>query len=422
MHAEIIAVGSELLTPAKVDTNSLYLARKLAERGIQLIRKSVVGDDRRRLAEEIRRARRTVELVLLSGGLGPTLDDLTREAAADATSRPLVLHESIVRDIAARFRSFNRPMAEVNKRQAYVLEGAEILANARGTAPGQWLEDDCGILVLLPGPPRELEPLFEQACLPRLDRRAPGGHFFTHTLRIAGMGESDVEQRISRIYARENRVDTTILSSPGDIQVHLVARAEEAGLARTVAEGLGAELQQALGAAVYSLDGASLDTTVARLLRQRDWSLAVAESCTGGLLAGRLTEVPGSSEFFAGGIVSYSEAAKDQWLGVPAETLQAHGAVSEATAAAMAAAAQHRASETLGEPSAGVSTTGYAGPSGGTESDPVGTVYIGVASPVGIRIHRRRFGGGRRRVRTLAVQAALDMLRRDLLSASKPAS
>lgn len=414
MQAEIIAVGTELLTQGKLDTNSLFLARKLAERGIALARKSVVGDARELLAREIRRAREEAAVVILTGGLGPTLDDLTREAASDATGRPLALRSEIVRDIAARFRKFNRPMAKVNERQAYVLEGARILPNPRGTAPGQWLEDERGILILLPGPPRELEPLFEQACLPLFDRHAPPSRFFTRTLRVAGIGESDVEQRIGPIYAPEKRVATTLLSAPGDIQIHLVAQAADASEARAVAEALGRRIQEELGDAVYSLDGAPLDATVATLLRERGWKLAVAESCTGGLVASRLTDRPGSSEFFAGGIVSYSVAAKRDWLGVDSALLAAQGAVSEPTAAAMAAAARNRAAA-LGEPAAGLAVTGYAGPGGGTERDPLGTVYFGVADSAGMQVTRRQFGGGRQRVRALAAQTALELLRRRVL-------
>lgn len=415
MHAEIIAVGTELLSPSKVDTNSLYLARKLAERGILLARKSVVGDERDRLATEIRRAREASRVVILSGGLGPTLDDLTREAASDATGRDLVLHESIVGEIEQRFRALERPMAEVNKRQAYVLDGAEILPNPRGTAPGQWLEDGRGILVLLPGPPRELQPLFEAACLPRFDRHLPPHRFFTLTLRVAGIGESDVEQRIGPIYAAEGRVVTTILSAPGDIQIHLRAQADDEDTAREIATGLGDRIRAELGNRVYSVNGESLEATVAGILRDKGCHLAVAESITGGLLAGTLTALPGSSEFFAGGITSYASEAKRDWLGIDAATLSAAGAVSPEVAEAMAQAARRRAAGALGEPAVGVSTTGYAGPGGGTERDPVGTVYLGIADASGCRVHRRSLGKERNRVRALAVRTALELLRRRLL-------
>lgn len=415
MQAEIIAVGTELLSPSKVDTNSLYLAKMLAERGILLARKSVVGDERDLLASEIRRARESSRVVILSGGLGPTLDDLTREAASDATGRDLVLHESIVREIERRFRALDRPMAEVNKRQAYVLEGAEILPNPRGTAPGQWLEDSRGILILLPGPPRELEPLFEAACLPRFERHLPTHRFFTLTLRVAGIGESDIEQRIGPIYAAEGRVVTTLLSAPGDVQIHLRAQADDEDAARAIATGLGERIRAELGTRVYSENGESLEATVAAILRDKGWHLAVAESITGGLLAGALTAVPGSSEFFAGGITSYADAAKRDWLGIDASSLSSAGAVSAEVAEAMAQAARRRAAEALGEPAWGVSTTGYAGPGGGTERDPVGTVYLGIANASGCRVHRRSLGRERNRVRTLAVRTALDLLRRRLL-------
>ena len=415
MKAEIIAVGSELLTPSKIDTNSLYLTRLLGERGILLARKSVVGDDRRLLAIEIRRARASSDLVILTGGLGPTLDDLTRDAAAAATGRPLVRHERIVRDIEKIFRRFNRPMASVNERQAYVLEGAEILPNPRGTAPGQWLEDEHGILVLLPGPPRELKPLFAESCMPLLDRHTPSREFYTLCLRVAGIGESDLEQRIGTIYSSEPGVTTTILSSPGDIQVHLRAQEKTAARARSIAKALGAKIRARLGEAVYSTDGKPLDATVARLLRESGIRIASAESCTGGLLAAKLSGIPGSSEYFAGGFVSYSERAKSRWLGVDEGTLQSHGAVSTEAATAMAEAARQRALETIGGPAIGVSTTGFAGPTGGTERDPMGTVYLGIADERGTAAVRRQLGRGRGRIRTLAVQLALDLVRRRVL-------
>ena len=415
MHAEIIAVGTELLAPNKLDTNSLYLARRLAERGILLVRKSVVGDDRELLASEIRQARDASDVVILTGGLGPTLDDLTREAASDATRRDLKLSQAVVKDIEERFRRFNRPMAEVNKRQAYILDGAEILHNPRGTAPGQWLEDEHGILVLLPGPPRELEPMFEEACLPLLDRNAPSHRFYTLTLRVAGIGESDVDQRIGAIYSAETRVATTILSAPGDIQIHLRAQAGDPDEARSIATALGAAIREELGDAVYSSDGSALDATVAKLLRASGVNLAVAESFTGGMLSARLTDSSGSSEFFAGGIVSYDDAAKRDWLGIDRELLGRFGAVSTEVAAAMAEAARHRAAAALGTPAIGVSTTGFAGPTGGNQKDPVGTAYFGIADGKGTQVHHRQMGGGRRRVRVLGVQTALDLLRRRVL-------
>ena len=415
MNAAIIAVGSELLTPRRLDTNSLYITQKLGERGIEVVRKSVVGDDRARLSAEIRRAREAADVVVLSGGLGPTLDDLTRAAAADALGRELEFHESIAAGIAERFRRFNRAPAAVNNRQAYVLAGAEILENPRGTAPGQWFEDENGILILLPGPPRELEPLFEEACLPRFESRESPFRYFTHSMRAAGIGEFDVDQRIGPIYSAEPRVATTILSAPGDIQIHLRARAGSEDEARAIAENLGAKIQAELGHAVYTLVDRPLEAVVAALLREKGIKLAAAESCTGGLLAGKITAVPGSSEFFAGSLVSYSDKAKIDWLGVDAAMLAARGAVSEPAAAAMAQAARARAAKALGGPALGVSVTGIAGPGGATEENPVGTVYFGIADDEGAAVKRRSLGGGRGRVRTLAVHTALEIVRRRVL-------
>ena len=415
MNAAIIAVGSELLTPRRIDTNSLYLTQKLGERGIEVVHKSVVGDDCARLTAEIRRAREAVDVVVLSGGLGPTLDDLTRAAAADALGRELEFHDAIAAGIAERFRRFNRVPAAVNNRQAYVLAGAEILENPRGTAPGQWFEDENGILILLPGPPRELEPLFEEACLPRFDRRKSPFRYFTHSMRAAGIGESDVDQRIGPIYSAEPRVATTILSAPGDIQIHLRARARSEDEARAIAENLGGKIQAELGHAVYTLVDRPLEAVVAALLREKGIKLAAAESCTGGLLAGKITAVPGSSEFFAGSLVSYSDKAKIDWLGVDAAMLAASGAVSEPAAAAMAQAARARAAKALGGPALGVSVTGIAGPGGASEENPVGTVYFGIADDEGAAVKRRSLGGGRGRVRTLAVHTALEIVRRRVL-------
>ena len=420
MQAEVIAVGSELLTPSKLDTNSLYLARKLGELGIPLARKSVVGDDRALLADEIRRARESSDIVILSGGLGPTLDDLTRDASADATGRTLVLDESVITDIRARFQRFNRPMAEVNKRQAYLLEGARKLENPRGTAPGQWLQDEHGILILLPGPPRELEPMFAEACLPLLERHAPRQRFFTLVLRVAGIGESDLEQLIAPLYSTHETIATTILSAPGDVQVHLRAQADSDAAAQAEAQRLGMQIREILGDAVYSLDGPAPARDRGGAAHQQR-----QQACRGGKLyrraAGRPAhQCPGQLRVFRRRDRLLQRCSKSGWLGVNPDTLRSCGAVSEQVAAAMAEQARRRAAEALGEPAIGVATTGYAGPSGGTAEDPVGTVYLGIADRNGSVVRRRLFGRGRHRIRALAVQTALDLLRRRILGLKTP--
>ena len=406
MTAEIIAVGSELLTPQRIDTNSLFLTRKLNERGIEVVRKSVVGDDRERLSDEIRRARQSSRLVILTGGLGPTLDDVTRDAVRDAVGRGLVYHEHIVELIRERFLRRGRKMAEANRRQGYILEGAEILDNPKGTAPGQWLEDEAGILILLPGPPRELEPMVDNECMPRLEQIESPYQYFTIVMRVAGVPESDLDERIGPIYSAVPNVATTILAAPGDIQIHLRAQASTVEQAQTIAEALAEKVDAELGDSIYTRGAESIEEIVGRRLRSLGLTLVVAESCTGGLLAQRLTAVPGSSDYFLGGWVSYNESLKTAWLDVPEATLAEHGAVSEETAAAMVSGAKQRAGSSVA-----VSITGLAGPTGGTNQTPVGTVYIGVAGPErGIEVFHRRFPGDRGFVRTLAAQTALEQL------------
>ncbi len=364
MNAEIIAVGSELLTPQRVDTNSLYLTEKLNQVGFEVVRKTIVGDDRLRLADQLREARAVSDVVITTGGIGPTLDDLTREAASDALGLELVFVPSIVAAIEERFQRFGRKMAEINKRQGYVLEGAEILANPNGTAPGQYLRDSEGILIILPGPPREMQPMFEQHCLPRLLALDSPDKYYTATLRVALLPESEVDERIGPIYSTEERVATTILAAPGDIQVHLRAKAPTVEQARDIAESLSLKVEAELGKAVYSRSNEGLVDVVARLFRERQLSVATAESCTGGLLADALTSLAGSSEYFRGGFVSYTEQAKIDVLGVPAATIREHGVYSAETAGQMALAARGKLGAALG-----VGITGVAGPDGGTERD-----------------------------------------------------
>lgn len=410
MNAEIIAIGSELLTPQRVDTNSLYLTEKLNQAGFEVVRKTVVGDDRARLSGQLRQAREVSELVITTGGIGPTLDDLTREAASDALGRALVFEPSIVEAIEERFRRFNRKMAEINKRQAYVLEGAEILPNPNGTAPGQFFRDEKGILIILPGPPRELQPMFEEQCLPRLLQLESPDKYYTATLRIALLPESEVDERIGPIYSLEPRVATTILAAPGDIQVHLRAKAATLDQARDIAESLSLKVEAELGKPVYSRANEALVDVVARLFRERQLTIATAESCTGGLLAETLTSLAGSSEYFRGGFVSYSEQAKIETLGVPAHTIREHTVYSAETAEQMALAARRKLGASLG-----FGITGVAGPDGGTEQTPVGTVFLALADQAGTEVVKRTLVGDRERIRGMAVLIALEMLRRRIL-------
>jgi len=405
-NAEIIAVGSELLTPQRMDTNSLYLTDQLNGLGVEVVRKTVVGDERERLTDSILGAAARSQIVVLTGGLGPTEDDLTREAIAGALGRTLVYQQEICDLIEARIRAFGRKMAEINRRQAYVVEGAEVLPNDRGTAPGQWIANDGVVFMLLPGPPMELQPMFERHCLPRLEKLLPPQAIRSRWLRVVGMGESDLDQLISPVYTRYKNLATTILAVSGEIHIHLRARCATPEEAETLAAQASAEIEPLLGDRVYSCNGDSLEKVIGDLLRARHASLSVAESATSGLLGGRITTVPSASDYFRGGFITYSDQMKTQLLGVPAELIAEHSAVSEPVAKAMAEGARERTGSDYA-----LSITGYAGPDG----KQVGLVFIGLASPDGAQIRRVQWPADRDRVRAFSTNIALDMLRRKLL-------
>jgi nicotinamide-nucleotide amidase len=408
MDAEIIAVGSEMLTPQRVDTNSLYLTGELNNLGVEVVLKSVIGDDRNRLADAIRRAVDRHQILILSGGLGPTEDDVTRDAVAQALGRKLLFREDIATALEQRFLAAKRKMAEINKRQAFVVEGADVLPNDRGTAPGQWLEESGAFVMLLPGPPHELKGVFERHCLPRLKRIAPRLVIRTVFLRVAGLGESDVDALIAPVYTKYENPVTTILAAAGDIQVHLRARCGTVEEADALLAEVAGPIEALLGDRVYSRNGDPLEAVVGKMLEARRATVAVAESATGGMLGERFTSVPGSSAYFAGGFITYTNAMKTELLGVPAETLEQFGAVSPQTAEAMAAAARVRTRSTYG-----LSITGAAGPD--ADSAPVGTMYVGIADAAGTEVAHRQYLGDRQRVRTFVCQLALDLLRRRMM-------
>jgi nicotinamide-nucleotide amidase len=406
MKAEIIAVGSELLTPDRLDTNSLFLTEELNKLGIEVVRKTIVGDNRDLLSEAFRDALDRVPLVIASGGLGPTEDDLTRETVADLLGRKLRLNEAILRYIEGRFRALGREMPPVNVRQAMVPEGAEVLENPRGSAPGLWIEDSGRMIALLPGPPRELKPMFREQILPRLERRGSGIRMFHRELRVAGMGESALEQRIKPIYTRYADVNTTILAAPGEIQIHLRLWTDDAAHAQKTLDEISQSFELALTDRIFSQDGSSLEEVVANILTMNSATISAAESCTGGLLAQRLTSIAGSSSYFLGGVVCYSNELKTAWADVPPEIIRTKGAVSSEVAIALADGIRRRVGSTLG-----VGITGIAGPSGGTEEKPVGTVHVAIAHAGGVKERGVRFPGDRESIRWHAAQLALDMVR-----------
>jgi nicotinamide-nucleotide amidase len=349
--------------------------------------------------------------VISTGGLGPTEDDLTREAAAAAVGRGLRRDAGVLEGLRARFARYNRTMAPVNEKQADIIDGATLLPNARGTAAGQYLEERGTLLVLLPGPPIEMEPMLREQVLPLIRAKAGGSVLKTRVLRIASMSESDVEQIVAPLYTRFTNPRTTILSSPGQVELHLSAQGSSEAEAEARIEELASLIRPALPDRIYSEDGRELHEVVADLLRRRGATLAVAESCTGGLLAARLTELPGASAFLERGYVTYSNRAKIELLGVDASLVESAGAVSEEVARAMAAGARRQAGTDIG-----VAITGIAGPDGGTPDKPVGLVYIALDGSAGTRVRRAHFVGERERVRFQASQLALEMLRRGLLA------
>jgi len=405
--AEIIAVGSELLTPQRLDTNSLYLTDQLNALGVEVVRKTVVGDERERLTDSILGAAARSKIVVLTGGLGPTEDDLTRDAVASALGRTLVFQQDICDRIETRLRYFGRKMAEINRRQAYVIEGAEVLPNERGTAPGQWITNDGVVFMLLPGPPMEMKPMFEGQCLPRLEKLLPPQVIRTRWLRVVGMGESDLDQLISPVYKRYPNLATTILAVSGEIHVHLRARCATAQEAETLVAKASAEIEPLLGDRVYSCNGDSLEKVIGDLLRARHATLSVAESATSGLLGGRITAVPAASDYFRGGFITYSDQMKTRLLNVPAELIAEHSAVSEPVAKAMAEGARAGTGSDYA-----LSITGYAGPDG----EKVGLVFLGLASPDGTEVRQVQWPADRERVRAFSTNIALDMLRRKLLN------
>lgn len=408
--AEIIAVGSELLTPQRLDTNSLYLTDQLNALGVEVVRKTVVGDERQRLTDTILGAVARSQVIILTGGLGPTEDDLTREAVASALGRSLIFHQEICDRIEERIRRFGRKMAEINRRQAYVIEGAQVLPNDRGTAPGQWIQQGDAVLMLLPGPPTELKAMFEAQCLPCLQKFLPPQFIRGRLLRTVGMTESELDELISPVYSSYPNLATTILAVSGEIHVHLRARCATEQQAQALVDEASMRVEELLGDRVYSRNGDSLEKVIGDLLRTRQATLSVAESATGGLLGGRITNVPSSSDYFRGGFVVYSDAMKINLLGVPAAVVAEQTAVSEPVAKAMAEGAKERTGSDFA-----LSITGYAGPAG----DPAGLVFIGLATPNGTEVRRVNFGGDRDRVRAFSTNLALDFLRRSLLDKSK---
>jgi nicotinamide-nucleotide amidase len=414
MNCEIIAIGSELLTPYRQDTNSLFITGRLNQLGIAVAFKTIVGDRRSNLSAAVRSALGRVDLVITMGGLGPTEDDLTRQAVADALGIRLRRNPEIVGALYARFASRRAQMSENNARQADMLDGSVMLENDRGTAPGQWLDTVYGehrkLVILLPGPPGEVMAMFDLQCMERLRAVAPKRFIATRSLKAAMIGESMADSRVSPIYNRYHDVETTILAHTGDITLNLSCVKSNLEAARERVDELAGKIEEELEEFIYSSQGETLEQIVLYYLGMNGATLAVAESCTGGLISQRLTSISGSSRCFLGGAVVYSDELKTEFAAVPKSLIEENGAVSREVAVALAEGIRRKTSATFG-----LGVTGIAGPGGGTEEKPVGLVYVAVSDGKQTDAVEKRFGGDREAVRSWASQQALDLVRRRLM-------
>jgi len=410
LSAEIIAIGSELLTPRFTDTNSLYLTEQLNAIGIPVVMKGIVGDDETYLEDAVRRALARTRILITIGGLGPTEDDITRKVVARVLQRQLVLNDEILARLQRRFKSRGLEMPANNARQALVLTGSDILENNNGTAPGLWVSAEKNHVILLPGPPSELKPMFEESCMPRLRDMANGGILERCVFRTTGLPESTLDARISPIYTQYKNPETTILAKPGQVDIRLTARGKNRDEAVRLLKELGNQIDQELDNYIFARDEQSLEEVVGMYLVMKNATIATAESCTGGLVAERLTNVPGSSRYFMSGVVCYSNESKMELAGIPPLLLEMQGSVSAEVAHGLAEGIRSRAGTTVG-----VGITGIAGPTGGTTEKPVGTVHIAVATATETEHRPFLYPGNRERIRWQASQSALDMVRRQLM-------
>lgn len=413
MKSEIIAVGTELLLGNIVNTNAQYLSQKLADLGIDVYYHQVVGDNLKRLSDTIKASLERSDLIITTGGLGPTVDDLTKEGVAEALGLKLLPDEASINKIKGMFQAMGRPMTENNLRQGYIPEGASVLENNNGTAPGVLIEKNGKVVIMLPGPPKELYPMFEEKVLPFLKARV-NSTIRSKMLRVIGIGESAIEYMLKDIFSTQTNPTIAPYAKEGEVHLRITAKTDTLETAEALIAEMEEKVRAVLGENIYGCDDETLEMIVLRMLKERNLTISVAESCTGGLIAGRLTEVPGASSSFMYGVTSYSNEAKIKLLGVKEATLQSFGAVSSQTAEEMAAGVRRLIGTDIG-----ISITGIAGPDGGSAEKPVGLCYIGIAIGDSVKAHKNLFNGSRNRIRWNASNKALDLLRRELLTSEK---
>jgi len=408
MKAEIISVGTEILLGDIVNTNAQYISKKLADMGILVYHQSVVGDNGGRLKEAYEKAFERVDIVIATGGLGPTKDDITKEVAAEHFSRELVLDEDSLQVMEEYFISRNQAITGGNKKQAYFPKGSIILKNPNGTAPGCIIEEDGKILILMPGPPREMEPMLKNEVIPYL-RKYQDGVLISKVLRICGIGESHMEDMIKDIVEKQSNPTVAPYAKAGEVILRITARARTEEEAKELIAPVEKEIRKDLGDYIYGEGETSLEEEVAKLLINNTLTISTAESCTGGLLAARLINCPGISSVFMQGLITYSNESKETLLGVKKETLMKYGAVSEETAMEMAKGVAKASNTDIG-----ISVTGVAGPGGGSAEKPVGLIYLGLFIKGKVQTKKLFFKGNRQRLRDYAVTQALCWIRREL--------
>ncbi len=409
MNAEILAVGTELLMGQICNTNAQYISYRLPEAGVSVYYHSVVGDNGSRLKECLKLALERSDIVIMTGGLGPTEDDLTKETVAGELKRKLVLHEESLNKMEAFFKKLGRPMVKSNIKQAYMPESSIVIENKKGTAPGCIIEEGNKVLIMLPGPPSEMKPMFEDTVMPYFMKRT-GSKIISKFIRIFGIGESSMEEEIIDLIKKQTNPTIAPYAKEGEVTLRITANCKNAGDAENILNPVIDEIKNRLGDFVYSTENKNLEEVAGELLLKHNITISLAESCTGGLVSSRLTDIPGISAVFNRAAVTYSNEAKVQSCGVNPDTLQKHGAVSRETAEEMAVGIRRAANTDLG-----LSITGIAGPGGGSEAKPVGLVYIALADRDKTICKELRLSGDRSRIRNLTALNVFDMIRRYIL-------
>lgn len=413
MICEIISVGTELLLGDIVNSNAQYLSQKLSLLGFDVYHHSVVGDNINRLIDQINLSRSRSDIIITTGGLGPTDDDITKEGISNALGIEMILHEESLKKIKSYFDRIGKDMPRINIKQAYMLPNSIVIENDNGTAPGLICEHEENIFILLPGPPKEMIPMFDNKIFSYLKKKS-NSIIKSRTLRVAGIGESSLQDMLYDLMKKQTNPTIALYAKEGEVQIRITAKSKDENHAGSIIDGSIKKIKEILGHSIYGYDEETLEYVINELLQHNNKTIAIAESCTGGLVSSRLTDIPNASRSFINGVVCYSNESKINMLGVNKDTLVNYGAVSKETAAEMAIGIKE-----ISKTNIGLSITGIAGPDGGTEEKPVGLCYIGLAIDNKIYTHKCLFNGNRLKIKWLTSTKALDIVRKSLLELEK---